>query len=82
MVMHARLPRGNGAGPAAVDSQQRGLASMACLSAHSQPTNGTARPSYDGSARNPCVLVRPTASLSYSEGSIVEPPSTVQETRV
>ena len=28
---HARLPRGNGAGPAAVDSKHHGLASMACL---------------------------------------------------
>ena len=78
MVMHERLPRGNGAGPAAVDSKQHGLASMACLGslAAAQRHRSTSV------RRQRSKPVRPTALLSYLEGSIVEPPSTVQETRV
>jgi len=61
-----------------VDSKQHGLASMACLGslAAAQRHRSTSV------RRQRSKPVRPTALLSYLEGSIVEPPSTVQETRV
>ena len=71
----ACTPRGNGAGPAAVDSKQHGLASMACLgslaAAHRHRSTSV--------RRHRSKPVRPTASLSYLEGSNVEPPSKVHE---
>ena len=61
-----------------MDSKQYGLASMACLGslAAAQRHRSTSV------RRQRSKLVRSTASLSYLEGSTVEPPSKVQETRV
>ena len=58
-----------------MDSKQYGLASMACLGslAAAQRHRSTSV------RRQRSKPVRPTVSLSYLEGSTVEPPSKVQE---
>ena len=61
-----------------MDSKQHGLASMACLGslAAAQRHRSTSV------RRQRSKPVRPTASLPYLEGSSVEPPCKVHETRI